>query len=91
MELDLSHNLFAEFRVVVEICKDLPDLRSLRLRYVPSAMPSPLAAVLQSLTGSSVQWQSIPRLDRRSWPRRGYRCFHGGEGVGVGRNFLELG
>lgn len=33
-ELDLSRNLFEEFRQVVRICRELEDLRSLRLKCV---------------------------------------------------------
>lgn len=33
-ELDLSRNLFESFRTVVKICRELSDLKSLRLKYV---------------------------------------------------------
>lgn len=33
-ELDLSRNLFESFRTVVKICRELRDLKSLRLKYV---------------------------------------------------------
>jgi tubulin-specific chaperone E len=39
-ELDLSRDLLTNFGEVVDICAQLPDLRSLRIKYVTVAQPN---------------------------------------------------
>jgi len=67
VELDLSHNLFVDFSPLVDVCSQLPDLRSLRLKYV-SAHAAFLYGLGACFTNRLVLFLPTVAIDfRRPW------------------------